>query len=375
MRKPYFPNLNGLRFIAAFGVIIHHIEQYKYILHEPNRWHIPFFDPVGKICVVLFFVLSGFLITYLLLDERAATGRVAVGSFYLRRVRRIWPVYYLLVFLGLFVFPALSIFYLPGLSEALSNGFVRKALLLLLILPNLVTVPIPMIFQTWSIGVEEQFYLLWPLLLRKTVHPIRICLIVLGGYLFIQFGVIPLLGYLTHEPGWLLTIAKIWQKFSIDCMAIGGIAAVILHRRYDRILNWLFSKPVQYGTYALSGFMVAYGVVIPYLNFECYAILFAIIILNLAANPHSILTLEYRWLTYLGKISYGLYMYHLAAIAIAHYLTSLFVPGSDSLLYSLSIGLTIAIAAVSYEGFERRFLRLGNRHTAPKKQHLEPVDK
>lgn len=361
MQKVYFPNLNGLRFIAAFGVILHHVEQHKFILHEPNRWHIPFFKTVGEVFVVLFFVLSGFLITYLLLDERAATHRIDVRSFYIRRIRKIWPLYYLLVLLGLFVFPALPVFYVPGLSEAIPNNFAQKVGLLLLILPNLVTTPIPAIHQTWSIGVEEQFYLLWPVLFRKIANPLLICLGVLGGYLLIKFGVLLLIGHVAHNPGWLNTATRIWNKFSVDCMAIGGIAAIVLHRRYGKILRFLFNRYVQLATYTVSGLMIAYGVRLPYLNFECYAILFAVLILNLAANPHSVLKLEFRPLHYLGKISYGLYMYHAVAISIAHYLTKQLQPGNDVILYTLSILLTIALSSASYHWFESRFIRAKNR--------------
>lgn len=357
MAKVYFSNLNGLRFIAAFAVIIHHLEQYKFLLHEPNLWHIPFFEMVGKVAVVLFFVLSGFLITYLLLEEQRTTHTVSIGAFYFRRIRRIWPVYYLMVGLGLFVLPYISIFHLPTLSGELASGFTMKLILLLLILPNLIVMPIPGIYQTWSIGVEEQFYLFWPILFKKIRSPVLICCLVLVGYLFIKFVGLPLVAKITHEPTWVRTAIRIWNKFSIDCMAIGGLTAILLHRKQERILRWLFSKPVQLVAYAVSGVLIGYGVIIPHINFECYAILFAVIILNLAANPQSIINLEFGVFRYLGKISYGLYMYHLVAIAIAHYLTQRLLPGSDVLLYSLSIVLSIALSAASYEWFESRFLR------------------
>lgn len=68
MKKVYFPNLNGLRFVAAFMVIIHHVEQFKNLFGLENIFHkSPFISIVGKLGVILFFVLSGFLITYLLL--------------------------------------------------------------------------------------------------------------------------------------------------------------------------------------------------------------------------------------------------------------------------------------------------------------------
>src|ERR1700741_1236659 len=97
-QKIYFPNLNGLRFIAAFLVIIHHIEQIKSILHLPNYLgRIPCISKIGKFGVVLFFVLSGFLITYLLLTEENTFKKISVRQFYMRRILRIWPLYFLIV--------------------------------------------------------------------------------------------------------------------------------------------------------------------------------------------------------------------------------------------------------------------------------------
>jgi peptidoglycan/LPS O-acetylase OafA/YrhL len=360
MRNVYFPNLNGVRFLAAFGVIIHHVEQYKYVLKEPNHWDLPFFDQVGKLCVILFFVLSGFLITYLLLREREVTGGIAVGPFYVRRMLRIWPLYYLLAGLGLFVFPHLTVFYLPGFTEAVHNDFAKKVLLMAVILPNLVTVPIPGIYQLWSIGVEEQFYLLWPVLMKKITHPLVACLLVIAGYFAVKFALLPLVGEAMHHSQSFRMIAQVWHKFSIDCMAIGGIAAWLLHRGDEPFRRLVFSPITQVATYLLVAGLIAYGVVIPYVNFEVYGVLFAVLLVNLAANPKSLVSLENRLFHYLGKISYGLYMYHLVAIALAHAAlrrldyASL---GDNLLLHGLSVLLTVGLAALSYRFFESRFIR------------------
>src|SRR5262245_23508948 len=108
--KIYFPNLNGLRFIAAFLVIIHHLEQFKLTFKMDNYWNVPFIEPIGRLGVVLFFVLSGFLITYLLLAEENIKGGISIKSFYVRRILRIWPLYFLIVLLGLWILPNISIF-------------------------------------------------------------------------------------------------------------------------------------------------------------------------------------------------------------------------------------------------------------------------
>src|SRR5688572_27055191 len=109
-QKIYFPNLNGLRFIAAFLVIIHHIEQLKSFSNIDNYWGtVPFIDIIGKLGVVLFFVLSGFLITYLLLAEERSFKRISIVKFYIRRMLRIWPLYFLIILLAFAVLPGISL--------------------------------------------------------------------------------------------------------------------------------------------------------------------------------------------------------------------------------------------------------------------------
>lgn len=88
----HFPGLNNLRFIAAMGVLIFHVELKKQLLGF-KFYYMHQLINLGDVSVTLFFVLSGFLITYLLLAEREQTGTVAVKKFYTRRILRIWPLY------------------------------------------------------------------------------------------------------------------------------------------------------------------------------------------------------------------------------------------------------------------------------------------
>ncbi|GAB3342707.1 acyltransferase [Larkinella ripae] len=337
-------------------MIVHHIEQIKLIFKVDNYWHLPFVDLIGKLGVVLFFVLSGFLITYLLMQERAITGTISIRHFYLRRVLRIWPLYYLIVMLGLFILPHIPFFEVPIYSDLLHRSFFIKVLLLLLILPNLVATPIPHINQTWSIGVEEQFYAFWPLLMKKIGHPLRVALGTIVVYLLIKFSLLllPVFG-VTGGPVDFAT--KFWLSFNVDCMAIGGVIAWALFYRREAILRVLFSRWTQITVYLLTAFMIIRGVEIPYLHQEVYACLFAVIILNLAANKQTLIRLEHPVLHYLGKISFGIYMYHMIAIIIAFKVLQPIAPGNNWLLYSASILLTILLAAASYEWFERRFIK------------------
>ena len=114
--RVYFPNLNGVRFLAALVVIIHHVEMGKFWFGQPNIYDKSFVGGVfGQLGIIMFFVLSGFLITYLLLEEHRKTGTISIKDFYIRRMLRIWPVYYLIVILGFFVFPQISFFRYTGL--------------------------------------------------------------------------------------------------------------------------------------------------------------------------------------------------------------------------------------------------------------------
>jgi peptidoglycan/LPS O-acetylase OafA/YrhL len=159
-RKRYFPNLNGIRCIAALLVVFHHLEQAKHALNIPNVYHVPIIQHAGRLGVGLFFVLSGFLITYLLLEERGRFGNVDAKKFYLRRVFRIWPIYFLIVGLSFFIFPHIPLMDYPGVEEKLTIHLPERLTLLLLVLPNYAFVLYDLPYwcaQTWSIGVEEQF--------------------------------------------------------------------------------------------------------------------------------------------------------------------------------------------------------------------------
>ncbi len=176
MNKVFFPNLNGIRFLAAFAVFLHHFEQYRYIFGLDHFFHIPFFDGIGKLAVVCFLVLSGFLITFLFMEEKHVKSTINLKKFYIRRILRIWPVYFFLVIVGFIVLPRFSVFHVPDWSEHLSSNFYIKFLFYLMILPNLIasfTLPIPNLTQSWSLGTEDQFYLAWPFIIKKSQKLLR----------------------------------------------------------------------------------------------------------------------------------------------------------------------------------------------------------
>ena len=109
-RRVFFPNLDGLRFFAFFSVFLFHSFFTKNEAVQNNSLFVTLrlLTRHGDLGVNFFFVLSGFLITFLLLNERQFTGRIHIGAFYVRRILRIWPLYFVAVFLGFIVFPWLK---------------------------------------------------------------------------------------------------------------------------------------------------------------------------------------------------------------------------------------------------------------------------
>ena len=112
--KVYFKNLNAIRFIAASFVIVAHIEFFKKLFYLPNFFDNAVISIIGRLGVVLFFVLSGFLISYLLFVEKEVTKTISVRKFYIRRMLRIWPLYFLIILLAFFIFPYIKLLKIPN---------------------------------------------------------------------------------------------------------------------------------------------------------------------------------------------------------------------------------------------------------------------
>ena len=355
--RVYFENLNAIRFIAAFLVIVCHIEELKDFFNVDRIFELSQNRLVGRIGVVLFFVLSGFLITYLLYKENEITKTISVRKFYIRRILRIWPLYFFIVFFTFFVVPFVDFLIIDGFDrEVLWSNLFNKLVLYVAFLPNLVDAlygKIQYVAITWSIGAEEQFYLIWPILNKKIKNKWVLIFSVIILYFLIK-------RYIYYLPHNLHDIAEnFWAMTLIDCMAIGAIFATLLYENgviVNKIRAILYQKVVQWSVLILAIYLV-------YINFrlkdyycEIYAVLFGILILNFAANPNRIFSMENKVLNYLGKISYGLYIYHYILIIIVLRLCHAFNMQYDFILYGLSIALTILVASLSYKYFEKRFI-------------------
>ena len=357
MKKIYFPNLNALRFIAAFIVMFTHFGQLNLQLVNKGA---DYYATIGRLGVVLFFTLSGFLITYLLLVEKTETGTIKIRHFYKRRILRIWPLYYLIIIGSLYVFNNIQYLQIPGVTaRALHENFVIKNVLYLGMLPNVAYAMgylVPYTFQTWSIGVEEQFYLFWPFLFKRINNSLKLLITVAATYLFIKILFYLLAHY--SKNGLMHVLDYFVNLLCFDSMAIGGIVALLLFNQ-NRIIKVLFLKEVQLVVWLVSILLISMGVDFGLFQYEIYSILFALIIINLAGNKNVLFTLDNTLLNYLGKISYGLYMYHFITMRVADLMCYKYpVMNTAFIKFSFVLIVTIAIASLSYEFFEKRFINL-----------------
>jgi peptidoglycan/LPS O-acetylase OafA/YrhL len=333
------PALDGLRAIAVFTVII---------------YHFGFESVPGDLGVTAFFVLSGFLITWLLLKEHDRTGHISVPQFYLRRALRIAPAYYGFLFLiyveeHLRGYPWDTSLTLSGLFYVVNyyNAFNGH--------------PDTAIAHAWSLGVEQQFYLLWPLVLLLVLHRGTKTIAFLTGTIVCLVLVWRSFAYLYFDA----RPAYVYNAFEtrLDSIAIGCLFAVCL--------SW---KGFQSATLALSRNILSPILVLALLMYSRiggshayhYSIGFTIDSMLLAIFMIQLLTMSkltlWSWIdhpimVYLGHISYSIYLYHLVALGIGHRL----LPEHLSVRFAISVMLCIIIASLSYWLVERPFLNIKQR--------------
>ncbi|HEX4956233.1 MAG TPA: acyltransferase [Thermoanaerobaculia bacterium] len=360
--RPHFPGLDSLRFWAALLVVVGHVPMTQAGVGLPSfAWGALFFR--GGTAVSFFFTLSGFLITYLLLDEQARTGRIDVGAFYLRRVLRIWPLYFATIGFGLFFYN----FLLPrlGIERAVTYPLGLAVLLYVFFLPNLMNALYSVggiLNPTWSIGVEEQFYLAWAPLVRR----FRERLPALCGWVLVGSFAVFLIA--TANPWGWAAMQKFWTQLKFHFMAAGALAAWALFHHRERLLalpvfrkRWL---QVGLGIFLLQ-YLVANLVRMHWAVDEVVQLLlFPWLLLEVGANPARALRVANPVTEWLGEISYGLYMLHMVAVyAVARLYQATGWWQMSFPLYALSfqllaIGSTILLAWLSHRLYERPILGL-----------------
>ena len=362
----YFPGLNGLRAIAAFFVFLAHNETVKELRGESNYGSTRFFSIAGDAGVSQFFCLSGFLITSLLLAEMDETKTISLKHFYIRRILRIWPLYYFVLTITLLIIP--NLFATKGFNleyKIPSAGFTLYLFFLPYVANGLFMVNL-LAAVLWSVGVEETFYLIWPLLLRhRKQNLLNLFAILLLSFLSIKFAI----DYGAINASGFGPLAKIFDHLRLECMIIGSAFAYILKTK-PRLLAGILSRYTfaiaiaALLIYIFIGFNGIYQYMNPIIAHVSdpviYSIISCIIILNVISKKPIYTLLEYKPIYELGKISYGIYLYHLICLMLCIMLSEKLGLSQISgyISGSLAFALTIFVSYISYYGFEIKFLKL-----------------
>lgn len=366
----HLPGLHALRAVAATAVVVHHVEQFKGAAGLPSAWQSPAIATLGSWAVTLFFVLSGYLITYLLLCEIERTDTVALGRFYLRRVLRIWPLTFVSVAIGFWLLPML-----PREAHGLPWPYAEPGPQLLVFATFLANVGaitwggLIGVSHLWSIGSEEQFYAVWAPLVRWARDRLpwvlaSIAISVAG----MRWGLEAAAGGAIESgaAGRVRRMGEFLHLLRFDCMALGGLLAWWLHRRRERVLAALRHPAALAAALAAFAYLSLGGAFVHALEHTLYGAAFAVVILNVSTHPRSPAWLDARPVRVAGDLSFGVYMYHSAVlVALLAAMRPLWQAWprwlAETSFLAASLGGTYLVAAASWRWLESPFLRLKDR--------------
>lgn len=366
-KRIYFENLDGLRFLCFLSVFFYHsfhteIPEIK----NSASYHFIKWDIFGNgnIGVNFFFVLSGFLITFLLIEEKRLNGQVSLKKFWTRRILRIWPLFYFCVIFGFLIFPFIKQLFgqvpLEGANPWYFVFFLNNFDLIYNGSPDASILGV-----LWSVAIEEQFYLVWPVILficplKKLWIPFLV--IISGSLVFRAF----------HDN----PIFRELHTFScIGDMAVGGTGAWLINIS-DKFKNRITTLPKSsiyfiYVLFVITFFFRDELLMGTHLSrvFEriIAAIIILFIILEQTFSENSFYKMSnFKTISKLGVITYGLYCLHFLGILVATTLTKKL--GYNTHLWqivfvetSVALAVSIVISKLSYRYFESPFLKLKER--------------
>jgi len=345
--RSHLPALDGLRALAVFVVVAS---------HSNLGIRVP-----GDLGVSAFFVLSGFLITRLLVREQERTGDVSIRRFYLRRTMRIFPAYYAFLLFS-YVLDARA-------GQHWSHTMIANTLTYTVNYFNALNHhPTTSVAHAWSLAVEEQFYLLWPL--AFTILAVRgrralitgvsiaaVAALVWRSWLILSVHVDPSYVYNAFDTRFDNLAVGCLLALAVDHDRVVAAAETLARRAWLPIVTvsmLLFSRIALPSTYHYS------------IGFTVDAVLFAILIVQLLQLYKSRVWSWLEWPTvrYLGAISYPIYLYHAWGASIGRRL----VGSAPSLEFAAAVICTILLASGSYFVIERPFLKLKNRYDPEKRE-------
>jgi peptidoglycan/LPS O-acetylase OafA/YrhL len=363
----YYPELDGLRFVAFALVYLFH-NGIPQLGHWIGSSLARAFRENGWVGVQLFFVLSGFLITTLLLREENRFGRIDLVAFWLRRILRIWPLYYLTVSIAFGLMP-----WVDGewTSTAGRATIIRHLPAFLAFLGNwsmILRGPVINDAQSilWSVCVEEQFYVIAPLLLVLVPREWRFGVV---GVLMASAVIVRGLLARAHAHDFLIQYNTVTQ---VDTLLSGVLLALILARFPPGASADVAARRLQWPLYMVLVWLFtrsnlahgdAWRRTVDFVAIWAGALgLVAVAVMH---RGWLRVGLAYPPLVWLGKISYGLYMYHEVARWLRTFAENWlgWFPNQEILLTIATFATTIALAAISYYGYERYFLKLKTRWT------------
>lgn len=377
----YHPELDSIRLLLFVGVWVYHAvpryESYYIARHIPAVCASLITDTIraGSCSLDVFFVLSAFLITELILREKELQGTVNLKMFYIRRLLRIWPLYFFTIGLAAFVSMCDTS---QKLSAGVAAGFLVFAGNWIIIFHG--SPGASMLNPLWSVSFEEQFYLFWPLVLRRATR--SFALKTAAGLLLLAniSRLILLLHHADARSLWINSFVR------LDSIACGILLAIFLHGRSPlrigrdfRLALFLLAGCIwlAVGRYCglhdpeppLFGTMIGY----PLMTLGAVGIFVSVF----GASQDGVVFLKHPALVYLGKISYGLYAFHILALRCAYYLFRNYHHGFQLTLSSItSLAITFLLAGASYRWLESPFLRLKQKKftNIPSGSLLEPQE-
>jgi Predicted acyltransferases len=359
------PSLDSLRGIFAIIVVYSHVSLIRYYFGLSDAILQPMLLHLGRVGVTGFFVLSGYLITVNLLKAKDAEGAVAgkMRSFYLKRILRIWPLYYVMLLLSIYVFPhidALKFTLPPYVTDARTTpGVYGYYYALLPMVPLSKVIVLPFAEPGWSIGVEEIFYLCIPFLLFFTAFKRNMLLILSLIFILARFSLSTAIAGEFQQYPVTTFVFNLLTYCQFDCILIGCYIGSLFHQGHA----WLKKLTLLHFWGAWLLLIVCMGMMqhLSYQYFD-FAILFAVIILFAAVNSGTFL--NNKVLAFIGKISFSLYMVHELAIVFLHN-NSFFAEQIDTYPFlTLNViipAATILLAILSYYLIERPFLLIKSR--------------
>ncbi len=337
----YLKGLHGIRAISAIIVLISHV---KFNGVESQLLKSDFLNLTvkGGAAVSCFFTLSGFLISYLLFVELDKSKTINLKKFYLRRILRIWPLYFIYIFLSLIIS---TLVFHESISPNIWYYFA--------FIPNVLLMfheTISWFSHYWSLGAEEQFYLFWPLLLLATRKPI----INILTFVFV-FSIVKLILNIFWGNGMYYEFMYM-NKF--DSMAIGGVLAY-MYKNHTEKLKIIINPFIELASLIII-FMFFFNKFHIFSFLDSYILTFAtcILIINGIMGINHFINLESKFFVFIGTISFGVYVYHVGIILILEKYIS-----NGYYVLILAFPITVIISWLSFNYFEKPFLKIKDKYS------------